>query len=59
MAEATGLPIMLYNNPPAYLRQHRCLEVLEALRRREEHQGRQGKRARSAPLFTDLLNAFW
>jgi 4-hydroxy-tetrahydrodipicolinate synthase len=56
VAEATGLPIMLYNNPPAY-RVNIGSEVLEAL------DGVKNIKAvkESAPdprRFTDLINAF-
>lgn len=56
VAEATGLPIMLYNNPPAY-RVNIGAEVLEAL------DGVKNIKAvkESAPdprRFTDLINAF-
>ena len=49
VAEATSLPIMLYNNPPAY-RVNIGADVLQALADVPNIVCRQGKRAGSAPL---------
>jgi 1-pyrroline-4-hydroxy-2-carboxylate deaminase len=56
VAEATDLPVMLYNNPPAY-RVNITVEVLEALRKIPNIVAIK----ESAPdprRFTDLINAF-
>ena len=53
VAQATGLPCMLYNNPPAY-RVNIDFGTLERLDAGSEHRGAERVRARSAPLYRHL-----
>lgn len=56
VAEATGLPVMLYNNPPAY-RVNIDVDVLEKLARVPTIQAVK-ESAPDSRRFTDLINAF-